>query len=63
MKVLRIASFATPGLHAEASTCADAYGQTPSFFNWKTLQLQKLAPQAQAHEAHKVLGKAWREPS
>jgi hypothetical protein len=33
------------------------------FSNWKTLQLQKLAPQAQAHEAHKVLGKAWREPS
>ena len=22
------------------------------FFHWKTLQLQKLAPQAQAHEAH-----------
>ena len=63
MKVLRIASFAAPALHVEGSTCADAYGQTPSFFHWKTLQLQKLGPQAQAHEAHTVLGKAWREPS
>ena len=32
------------------------------FSNWKTLQLQQLAPQAQAHEAHKVLGKVWPEP-